>query len=996
MVFALTAAAVSDATISAIGREQGLPSQQMHAVTQGSDGRMYFAGPSGLSVYDGQRVTVIGTEQGLSTHGLRSITTMSDGRLAVGGDAGLDLQTLDGDFRPAGDRLDNEWQWGFVEDLVGSPDGRLFIAASRGLLSWDNENNVQTVAASLVNSGLVAAVERVNDTIWAAGPEFGLLCGDGEEWQIPERDDWRAVGNIAALAATDRGTVLVGGDYGLLEIAADGSRVTGLVDQTGASRVTAVVVAGEEIWAGLGNELLRLRAVSGQFEVVEHAVPEALVNDLFVDDIGSVWAATDNRAIRRVNALHRFVDNMPAPCAVSVMAVEPRASDALLVAGDLCSWVVHDGEQQQLPALDNHKTWDLIDFEGSTWAATDSGLLQLTDPGSAVRHAADHDLMNAPGRVLTIVDGVLWYGSVRGLSRQTATGAWEAVPVAGNEQPGYVYTIVPAADGTVWVGTIGQGLWRWDGQLLQRAGIEGLPATGNAYAVALDTGGRIAVSQDNRLYFSDGVTATPLPSATGSQVAGWSLQFDGGDLWVGSSSGLQRIDGNSGQLLSRYTDGFGRVGMEFTTSRSLHVSKDWFYIATAAGLAKVRPRELRDAAEPPDVGLAGVVWRNDGDRNGDRIPYGAWSADVHFYSPWFYDESSLQFRYRLIGFDEDWVDAGSSPVAHYTALPAGRYILRAQAFSPLTGWGPETELWSISVAPPYWQHPLMLALYGLLPLLLIVPATAWRTRVIEARTQKLERAVDERTAELARANIELHRLSAQKDRMVSVVAHDLRTPFSVSEMYASLLEDDQAAPSSSPTAARAVEVIKRSSAQGINIIDSMLNLQAIESGRAQVELQKVELVELVRDVTRSMNRLALERRNVAVNFLCEEDEATLQCDPARIEQVLHNLVSNALKFTEDGTEVQVHLEKNDRGVTIRVKDSGVGIAANELDKVFKPYVRSTNIPVEHQAGLGIGLTICQALVEQHGGTISIDSSPGVGTTVSIFLPWPMPGGDPAA
>ena len=996
-LLALLMASPGQANIIELGREQGVPSQQIHALSQGGDGRFYLAGPSGLTVYDGQRTSVMGPAQGLSTHGLRTVVTRNNGLLVVGGDAGVDVQLPDGSFRPLGDGSEGAagWQWGFAEDLLAHPDGSVWVAASRGLVRWTPESSAQAVTTPLIGMNLVNVVELADQSLWVAGPAIGLLHGDGDEWQVPLHGDWREVGDIDALQATARGTLLVGGEFGVIEIDTTGQAVRRLIDRSGQSRITALAVNGDEVWAGLGNSLARLGSDSTGLKVVERLATDTLVNDIYVDGIGSVWVATDNRAVLRVNAMRDLVRPLPGPCAASVMSVRRDSSGRLLAAGDLCSWR-HSGEAtERLTSLDGNKTWDLIDYNGSIWAATDAGLLQLADPHSAVRHGSGNQILNAAGRVFAVVGEDLWVGTVRGLVRGRGDGSWETLPTIGDERPGYVYAIVPFGNNEAWVGTIGQGLWLWTGERLRRADIEGLAERGNTYAIALATDGRMAVSQDDRIYFVGDGSATVTPRVSGDSVAAWSLQFGADSLWAGSSSGLQQLAAGDGRLLHRYTAGLGLPSDEFTTSRSLLVEDELVYAATARGLASLRPAAIIAKSSPPEVVLSGVAWRNANTADG-TVAYGNWTADVHFYAPWFFDERALRFRYRISGFDDEWTDAGSLPVAHFTALPAGRYSLIAQAFSPLTGWGAENAIWSVTVRPPWWQHPLTLFAYGLVPLLFVAVGVRWRTHVISVRNRKLEKAVKHRTAELAEANAGLERLSRQKDRMVSMVTHDLRTPMSVVDMYASLLEQEAGPADRPPEVSMAIEALQRVSRQGLNVIDSMLSMQSIESGRAILEPRKVNLVTLLLDAKSQIGELAAKRKQIDVSVQCDAAVIEVECDPARISQVISNLVGNSIKFSQPGSAIVLHAEKEADGATIRVQDFGAGIAANELDKIFKPFTRSSTVPVNNHVGLGIGLTICRMLIEQHGGTISIASEQGRGTTVSFFLPDVCAGGEESA
>lgn len=263
--------------VQSLGRAEGLPSGQVHAVIQGTDGAMFFAGPSGLVRYDGARTEVFGPDHGLATQGLRALALAPDGTLWIGSDAGVDAWrpdgTTDSPIPP------EAWSYGFVEDLAATADGDLWIASARGLLRWHPDDGLASAGDELPAT-LVTAVEAGgNGVIWAAGPAFGLWRRDGPRW--------RRVPDIApsTLAAGADGAVLAGSEEGLVEVTPEG-RTRPLLPVSGP--VSAVLSLGAELWVADG-QLRVYRRAGGRLAPAEVVLEAARVNQIVADAQDNVW-----------------------------------------------------------------------------------------------------------------------------------------------------------------------------------------------------------------------------------------------------------------------------------------------------------------------------------------------------------------------------------------------------------------------------------------------------------------------------------------------------------------------------------------------------------------------------------------------------------------------------------------------------------------------------------------------------------------------------------
>ena len=254
-------------------------------------------------------------------------------------------------------------------------------------------------------------------------------------------------------------------------------------------------------------------------------------------------------------------------------------------------------------------------------------------------------------------------------------------------------------------------------------------------------------------------------------------------------------------------------------------------------------------------------------------------------------------------------------------------------------------------------------------------------------TEELEERVRSRTSELEAANeqiqqvnVQLQEASSHKSDFLARMSHDLRTPMNAIIGYTRILlrrtkevlDDRQY---------QNLENIQTSAGNLLALINDILDLTKIEAGRMDVKLEEVDVRQLVEDCARSIETLLKPGVSLVRNL---DGAAPLKTDPDRLRSVVMNLLSNAVKFTEAGT-ITVTLQDADGGQRLSVADTGVGISAEDLPRVFEEFHQLEQRPGQQQ-GSGLGLAIAQKTVELLGGTISLESELGRGTTFTVELP----------
>ena len=264
---------------------------------------------------------------------------------------------------------------------------------------------------------------------------------------------------------------------------------------------------------------------------------------------------------------------------------------------------------------------------------------------------------------------------------------------------------------------------------------------------------------------------------------------------------------------------------------------------------------------------------------------------------------------------------------------------------------------------------------------------------ILAWNRELERKVEERTAELKKQSEEIKALAEIKDELLGIAAHDLRTPLTIIHGYAQLLLmalQDEAQPRA--RLAEDLRTIERTSLEMTNLLTDLLDVSKIEAGKIRISPEEVDAEELVLNAC-GLHQVLASGKKLTINLNIEKGLPRIVVDPKRIGQVLNNLLSNAIKFSDEGSTVTLSVRRvqadglaTPEAIEFGVEDTGQGIAAEDLPKLFSKFQQSSAKPTRGEKGTGLGLAIAKKLVELHNGRIGVESVQGRGSRFFFVIP----------
>ena len=554
-----------------------------------------------------------------------------------------------------------------------------------------------------------------------------------------------------------------------------------------------------------------------------------------------------------------------------------------------------------------------------------------------------------PYCIISSVDGPIYLGTTSGIFEISSDlKSVQAVPQLAGQ---HVLALHQASSGDIWIGTFSGGLFHWN------------PESGEV----------------NNITTERGLTNNAVVAV---------LEDNAGNIWANTYYGLNVINKDH-EVISKIFEDNGLVDNEGNRMSSCTFPDGRLAFGSVAGASIVDPELYLGRLDTvsPLVYVTSLSYSS-GDTttrlqspsefgNVVHLDYSDRSVEINYALSSLIAPEQCGYAYRLVNDRQqsEWFYVGSSTTLNLRNLPAGKYEVQIKGTDHKGNWSRNLATVQIDAEEVlYRRTSFFIALIAIL----LGSIVAWQLYQRRIK-RRLENEVRARTETISEQANKLKQLDEAKTRLYTNITHEFRTPLTVIAGSVEQIEGSE----------EEKDMIRRNSAQLLDLVNQMLDLRKLESGQLPVRAIQADVIGFIRYLSESFRSLA-EGKGQLFHFLTDEQKFVMDYDPEKLTRIISNLLSNAIKFTPEGGNIYLNLlvaESSGREVfLIKVKDTGVGIPPDKVDQIFDRFYQVDDSATRAGEGTGIGLTLVKELTSVLGGEISVKSELGEGTTFSIELP----------
>ncbi len=465
-----------------------------------------------------------------------------------------------------------------------------------------------------------------------------------------------------------------------------------------------------------------------------------------------------------------------------------------------------------------------------------------------------------------------------------------------------------------------------------------------------------------------------------------------GNIWIGTIAGLSKFD-PSRQTFRNYNTADGLQSNQFKTGAYYHGLSGKMYFGGVDGYSYFEPTQVQDNTAIPPVVLTNFKIFEQPVALPQALTYlpqlGLSYRDQFFSFEFaaldYTNSAENNYAYKLEGFDQDWISVGQRRYASYTNLDAGDYVFRVKASNNDEVWNETGASIQLTITPPPWKTWWAYGLYVLLFVGSIAGYVRYKTNI-----QAKELARQRKELEQERLVTErLREVDKLKDEFLANTSHELRTPLNgIIGITESMMEGAVGKLTSEQK--YNLSLVSSSGRRLTNLVNDILDFAKLQHQELQLDIKPVDIRE-VANIVLTLSAPLVANKPVQLKNNIPTDLAAASAEENRLQQIMHNLIGNAIKFTESGevavsAKIMEHKSSKTPLIEISITDTGIGIPADKLEVIFESFQQVDASMTRVYSGTGLGLPITKRLIELHGGTIQVESQLGKGSRFTFTLP----------
>ena len=1012
--------------------KEGLPHQQIETLMQDDKGLLWIGTRNGLSRYDGYGIVNyfnqtdnphslnqnfvrsayqdtkkriwIGTYEGICMYRpatddfqrynlpnsiIASIAETSDGKIICGGTQ-LYVYNEEADEFVMYPRMDSE----FIISMAIDPKDRLFVSTNHSIFYYDKDFSKITQINPAYFSDFITGSDGIiplffdsKELLWIGRNGKGVMnidlgTGIARKYEVSQLAD----GTVRVITEDSKGRMWLGTEKGITILNPDETTVILQQDFIDKNKLNDNAIYAilcdrdDNVWVGtyFGGINVLLKSTE-QFHWVEAGYSSKNIKGKAVRKIVEpqkdiLWIATEDGGLNiyntRIGNIEVFNHVPTVGHNVHELFYNDTTNEMWIGTfrnGLFCYNLSSGRNVQYMPDSKNGLPSDAIfaivkQQNGTMWVGTTQGL-RYYNPEKNIFLPFNHPILDVEFIYCLLVDknDNIWVGTRNhGLFRiETDTheiNGWTAKASNSQLKDNYITSLYLDSDNKIWIGTNNGGLQY------------------------MDLADQTIKILDNEL----SLHKTTICST---------IEDEFGRLWISTSHGLYQFNKERTTFVC-YTVEDGLPINQFNFSSSIQSQSGLLYFGSVNGLIAFTPKAIKEEQKPfhvhlnhlsindqimtsesPDSPLTAAIDEMSSivfsyiQSRSFSIEYAAISLE---------NTSTINYQVRLLGVDDDWRNVGKERKFVGSNLSAGSYTLQIRANNSNEGWEQEPikEI-RLIIHPPFYRSLWAFLIYFIaLIVVLYVSYRIFSIRMNEKNMVRMTNMEKEKSEEINKVRMDFF----------TIISHELRTPLSLIIAPLKYISQHQKMTSES---SEKMNVAIKNANKMVGLIDELVTFNKVESGSIQFYIQKGNPLDFIENVAQLFNESAIEK-SISFFIHCENNGEDVWFSPSYVEKITSNLLSNAIKFTLPDGKIFVNaaITDNPDGYTylrIEVKDTGIGIVQEELDKIFDKYYQTKRGHNVNNKGWGIGLPLVKRLAIIHSGNVSVESEMGKGSSFTVNL-----------
>ena len=1021
--------------------EDGLSHREVHAIFQDQEDLMWIATRFGLNRFDGYDFEIFRSESKkvntLSSSNILSLFEDHQNNIWIGTNGGLNrFNKKNNNFKNyKHNPTDNN---SLINDVINSitqdQNDSIWIATDKGLNRFDGT----TFTSFLPRIKILDLLVDNRGTLWIATQSQGLLKLDLSSNQISSILNKDIVKTINTLANKDN-ELWIGTDTGLLLLDTttdqliNNKKLNALFSN---KNITTFLLLDDDVWVGTKTlGVIRHNLLTSNTQKIQandtnpNSIGHNQITRIIADNSRNIWIGNYVYGLEKYelnkeqfNHVKQDTNKQSSLSSNTVMGALNIPGNKLLLStydaglnllDKKSGNYVHFKHHPNIPeSISSNSIAKLIyDENNGVWIGTVNSGLELFDINNQTfthfNHQTDNPQTISHPAVLDIHQqdaNTLWIGTWGGGLNLFDIKAksfkhFKHNPNDNNSlSDDNVWAIHQDEKGILWIGTQNGGLNKFDPESNQfkhfKVNTVDTNSISNNFIASIhqDKNGILWIGTFSGLNKFDPSTEkfTVYKEKDGlpNDVIYTILEDNQGFLWLSTNNGLSKFDPVN-EVFKNYDESDGIQSKEFASFSAYKSKSGELFFGGTNGFNHFYPEDIKDDTTIPNVVLTDFRVHNKhvpltqdktdkDDFTTDSVineldelvlTYNEKLVSFEFAALHFSEPLNNQYAYMLEGFDDEWIytDAKNRR-ATYTNLPAGHYTLRVKASNGDGYWNEQGKSLNVIVQPPLWQTWWAYTLYAL-AFIAVIGFILYRQNYQRLK----EHAI----------NVRLTRADKLKDEFLANTSHELRTPLNgIIGLAESLI--DGVAGQLPENANKNLAMVVASGKRLSHLVNDILDFSKMKNQNLKLNTSGVELHSLT-DVVLTVSTPLIGDKPIILKNNVINTLPLVNADENRVEQILYNLIGNAIKFTEQG-EVSVDAVQSGNAIEISVTDTGIGIASDKLSIIFNSFEQLQGHSKRQQSGTGLGLAVTKQLVELHGGRISVTSTVNKGSCFSFTLP----------